>query len=350
MSRIQKVQEKIEELGLDAFLVLTKINRQYLCGFTGSAGILLVTIKSATLFVDPRYFLRAKKETNIRVKPQEQYSHILKNVRISKVGIEDRILLQEFIKLKSQRVKWKVTHEVIEDLRAQKNSAELTAIKKGSKIIDQVFERVKKVIKGKRSISEAEIAFFIEKEGKQLGAEGLAFEPIVAFGPNASSPHHATSTRKIGKNNFLLLDYGFKVNGYHSDFTRTLFIGRPNKIQEKIYNLVLNAQAKGIKTVKIGLRAEEVHTTVYNSLKAAGFSRYFTHNTGHGVGLEIHESPSLAYGVKNRLIKNSVVTVEPGVYLPGKFGVRIEDMVWVRKKPEVLSKIPKDLASMTINF
>ena len=131
MSRIQKVQEKIEELGLDAFLVLTKINRQYLCGFTGSAGILLVTIKSATLFVDPRYFLRAKKETNIRVKPQEQYSHILKNVRISKVGIEDRILLQEFIKLKSQRVKWKVTHEVIEDLRAQKNSAELIKSSKG---------------------------------------------------------------------------------------------------------------------------------------------------------------------------------------------------------------------------
>lgn len=352
---LEAIQQYLKDERLDAFLVLTKINRQYLSGFTGSAGYLLVGRKNAALFVDGRYFLRAKKETKLPVKNVESLSRYLAHAKYKKIAIEDRISLREFAHLKKLKrgIAWKPTPNLIESLRMQKTKAELAAIEKGSRIIDRVFEKVVRGItprlrSGQRGLTEAEVAYRIEKFGKSLGADGLAFDPIVAYGPNAAIPHHFSSNTKIGKNNFLLLDFGFKVNGYHSDFTRTLFIGRPNKLQIKVYETVLKAQLKALEAVELGQKAANVDAAARKLISKAGFGKYFTHNTGHGVGLEIHELPNFSPSSEDILENNSVVTVEPGIYLPHKFGVRIEDMVILAKKPRVLSQIPKDLKSMII--
>lgn len=356
MDRTREIQNYLSEAKFDAFLVMTRINRQYLSGFTGSAGVLAVTKRSAALFADSRYLLRAEKETKLQVRNLEKLSKYLTHAKHKNVGIEDRITLREFKYLK-KLVKdrtWKITSNLVESLRAQKSAAELRAIEKGSKIIDKVFKRVKGMlrggmgVKGGRGLTEAEIAYQIEKLGKNLGADGLAFDPIVAFGPNAASPHHFSSNTKIGNNNFLLLDFGFKIADYHSDFTRTLFVGRPNSFQAKVYNTVLQAQLKAIEKVQVGNKASLVDQIARKFIARQGFGKYFTHNTGHGVGLEIHELPNFYSKSDDILLKDMVVTVEPGVYLPKKFGVRIEDMVIVSERPRALSRIPKDLKCMII--
>lgn len=357
---IKIIQDNLVNLKLEAFLVTTKYNRFYLSGFTGSKGSLLITRTDVTLFVDPRYFLRAKKETRIPIKSDELLKIHLR--KFKKVVVEDQITLREYDDLNRMfGRKLLVLGRIVEELRSGKTKQEIMLIQKGSRIIDKTFERVKGMIKGKKGIAEIEIVHQIEKLGKSLGAEAVAFDPIVAFGPNAAAPHHSSSTQKIGKNNFLLLDFGFKVNGYHSDFTRTLFVGKPNNYQERIYNAVLNAQLKALNSVKIGVQASDVHKTAVEEFAKQKLDKYFTHNTGHGVGLEIHELPSLAstsnasrggpnFSAKSEdvLDKNMVVTVEPGLYFPGKFGVRIEDMVLVADKPKVFSKVPKDFKSMII--
>jgi Xaa-Pro aminopeptidase len=346
---IKLIGNFLSENGLDAFLVLTKINRQYLSGFTGSFGALLISRKQSVLFTDDRYLIRAKRETTVHVKDFELIGSFVKKAKLKKIAVEDRITIKEFNFLKKRiKANWKITSALIESLRAVKAREEITAIEKGSRIIDKVFEKIKQTIKGKRSITEAEIAYKIAEWGKDMGADGLAFDPIVAFGPNAASPHHFSSNARIGRNNFLLLDYGFKVNGYHSDFTRTLFLGTPNKEQAKVYETVLQAQLKAISKIKMGVRAALVDEEARKHISKAGFGKYFTHNTGHGVGLEIHELPNFSSKSEDVLKQNMVVTVEPGIYLPGKFGVRIEDMAVVGLKPRIMSKIPKDLNKMII--
>ena len=348
--RVKSLQGFLTDQKLDAFLVLTKINRQYLSGFTGSAGVLLVTKRNVKLFVDSRYFLRAKRETKFKV---FALNKILKSLgTLNKIGIEDRISLHEFqsIKKHGSRTKWVVTENVIENIRARKTKEEIKLIACGSKIIDGAFDAIKKLViqKSKKGLTEIEIAQLIEKYGKSHGAESLAFDSIVAWGANAASPHHFSSNQKIGKNNFLLLDFGMKVDGIHSDFTRTLFVGKPSKEQAKIYEIVLEAQLRAIDKIAVGEKAAIVDQTARNYIQRKKYGRYFTHNTGHGVGLELHESPNFSEKSEEVLVENMVVTVEPGIYLPNKGGVRIEDMVLVGKKPKIFSRIPKDFNSMLI--
>ena len=348
-----QIHDYLVEKKLDAFLVLTKINRQYLSGFTGSAGYLVISKREAVLYVDGRYFLRAKKESGMPVRKLERLSKDLVLAKYKKIAIEDRISLREFASLKKigKGVSWKSTANVIENVRAVKTKAQLKAIERGSAIIDKTFEQIKKYIRAyinKYELTEAKIAGLILKYGTELDAEGLAFDPIVAFGSNAASPHHFPSKTRVGRNNFLLLDFGFKVGNYHSDFTRTLFLGRPTGFQAKVYETVLHSQLKAIAKVQIGNKASLFDQTARKVITQAGFGKYFTHNTGHGVGLEIHEQPNFSPASEDVLKVNSVVTVEPGIYLPGKFGVRIEDMITVAKQPKIHSKIPKDLKSMII--
>ncbi|HEV8601304.1 MAG TPA: aminopeptidase P family protein [Patescibacteria group bacterium] len=351
MSRaaINRIQNFLTAKKLDAFLVLTKTNRQYLSGFSGSSGSLLITRNEILLFVDGRYTLRAKKESSVAVKELSALASWVNKNRIKKIGIEDRITLAQFKFIKSQHVarQWTVTHDLIENLRAQKQTFERNAIAKGSRIIDQTFWFVKKLVSQKPGLTEADLAFQIEKFGKDKGADEVAFDSIVAFGPNAAAPHHLASKQKIGRNNFLLLDFGMKVTGYHSDFTRTLFIGIPNSAQAKIYETVLQAQKLALAKVKIGQRASAVDKAARDHITKAGFGKLFTHNTGHGVGLEIHELPNFSPNSDAVLKKDMVVTVEPGIYVAGKGGVRIEDMIQVGKN-SVLSEIPTDFKSMLI--
>jgi len=306
-------------------------------------GAVLITKKSAELYVDDRYTIRAKCESNLKVYSLSSLS--LKG----KVAVEDHISVREFASLKKnhKRAKWKITSNVVENLRAVKSAGEIREIRKASRIVDLCFSRIHKFVKV--GITEMQIAQELERTAIKNGADGMAFESIVAWGANAAAPHHLSGKQKIGRDNFLLLDFGVLVNGYHSDFTRTFFIGRPNKKQEKIYNTVLEAQVRGIEKVQPENPAALVDTAARRHIERAGFGKYFTHNTGHGVGLEIHELPNFSAKSGDVLRAGMVVTVEPGIYIEGWGGVRIEDMVLVSDGgPIILSKSPKDLESMIV--
>lgn len=224
----------------------------------------------------------------------------------------------------------------------------LQAITRGSQIIDQIFRELLKMLKTEKKLTELTVSYKIRKLASSMGATGMAFPAIVAYGKNSSEIHHFATNKKIGKNNFLMLDYGVKVKGYCSDFTRTVFLGTPNKFHENIYNIVLKSQLAAIRKVSIGTNSDEIDFAARHIINQAGFGKYFTHGTGHGVGRKIHESPSLKINTNDKVTKNSVVTVEPGIYLPNKFGIRIEDMILVTNKPKVFSKIPKDFQSIII--
>lgn len=342
---MRPIREKMQELGLEAFFVLTKINRQYLSGFTGSSGILAVTRKGAELYVDGRYLLRARRESDLRVRDVSDLQ-----IR-GRIGVENRITLRELASLKKKlpRRTWKITHNLVEDLRAVKTPQEIAAIKKGARIIDQIFAEIVKGLKRRSTRTEEQIVVEIGRLAKKFGADGLAFDPIVAWGGSAAAPHHNPGKTKIGRNNFLLMDFGVVASGMHSDFTRTLFLGKPQKRQEAIYNAVLAAQEKGIRAIKVGRQGGEIDKIVRTSIADAGYGEYFTHSSGHGVGLEIHELPNLSPGSDDELRPGMVVTIEPGIYIEKKGGVRIEDMVLLGETPQVMSKIPKNLKSMIVH-
>lgn len=181
----------------------------------------------------------------------------------------------------------------------------------------------------------------------------MAFPPIVSFGKNAAEIHHVPNKTRIGKNNFLMLDYGVKVRGYCSDFTRTLFLGAPTKYHEKVYNIVLKAQLAAIQQIKPGVDCYKIDLASRNIIIKARFGKFYNHFAGHGVGRKIHELPSFSPTSPSILAPYPsplIMTIEPGIYLPGKFGVRIEDMILVGNKPRVFSQIPKDLKSMIIKI
>jgi Xaa-Pro aminopeptidase len=224
----------------------------------------------------------------------------------------------------------------------------LKSITKGSQIIDKIFWELLNMLRASHGLTELKLAYRIRKLAKDFGGNGMAFPPIVSFGKNSSEIHHSPTSQKIGKNNFLMLDYGVKVSGYCSDFTRTLFLGRPNKFHEKIYNIVLSSQKTTIKKVAPGAVSDEIDFTARHIINQTGYGKNFTHGTGHGVGKKIHEWPSFKTNTNDIVARNTVVTVEPGIYLPGKFGVRIEDMILVSASPKILSEIPKDFRSMII--
>lgn len=226
-------------------------------------------------------------------------------------------------------------------------SPKVKAIHKGSQIIDQIFWELLKLLKTGQ-FTERQLATHIRRLAKNLGASGMAFPPIVSYGPSSAEIHHKPGDKKIDRNNFLMLDYGVKVSGYCSDFTRTLFIGSPSKYQEKTYNLVLKAELASLKKVKIGAACAEIDLVGRNIIAAAGLARHYNHLAGHGVGRLIHELPSFSPTSPALLEAGTVMTVEPGIYLPGKFGIRIEDMILVAATPKVFSKVPKDFRHMIV--
>ena len=224
----------------------------------------------------------------------------------------------------------------------------LQAITQGSQIIDQIFWELFDILKQERNLTEVQLARFIRGRAKELGAQGMAFPPIVSFGKNSAEIHHKPNQTRIEQNNFLMLDYGVKVAGFCSDFTRTLFLGRPNKLQAKVYNVVLTAQKAALKRVHLNVDCVDVDLTARNIIARAGFAKNYNHSTGHGVGKKIHEPPSFSPASPSELTNGLIMTVEPGIYLPKQFGVRIEDMILVSKKPKIFSKVPKDFANMIV--
>jgi len=349
--RLRRIQHKLQERGIDGFLVTHLPNVRYLTGFSGTNGLCLVGRDTSYFLTDFRYKKQSHEEVKgLRIaiakdslfKELEQRK-LLRGMR--RVGIEGNYLpYAEYRKLKKTfpRLRFVALADVVEEFSAVKDEEEVRLIKKAARISDKVFNEVLKSIKpGVRELDvSAEISFL----HKSYGAERDAFEAIVASGPRGALPHGIASAKKIRKGEFVTLDFGCVYRGYCCDITRTVAVGEPAKKLREIYRIVSEAQMEAIEAVKSGMLAKELDAVARRYIAKNGFGRFFVHSLGHGIGLQIHESPRISSQSSYRLIDGNVITIEPGIYLPGIGGVRIEDDVWVMNgKSVVLNKAPKEL-------
>jgi len=350
-SRQARLRSILGAKKLDYLLVTHLPNLSYLTGFRGSAGAGLFGRNTTVLFVDPRYTLQAKNQAQ-GVEVCEAKKRLLTVVAewlrknsAREVGCEDGNLtysawgaLQEAL---GRHCRLRPASGHVEGLRMAKDAYELNLIRQAGKITSEVFEEVRKLaIPG---ACEADLAAEIEYRLKRKGAEGVAFESIVASGPKSALPHARPSSKLLKKNEFVIFDLGAIISGYAADMTRTVFLGKPDARARRIYQAVLFAQEAAIEAATVKTRAGTVDAAARRVLARKGLAGYFTHSTGHGVGLEIHERPRLGRGEAQRLEAGFVVTVEPGVYLEGFGGVRIEDTLAIGKAgPEILTPSRKD--------
>jgi len=357
--RIASLRRRFRSLGVANFLVKRLSNIRWLCGYTGSNGILLVTGRDAHFITDGRYTNQAREQ--IRGAQVHIYSGganvadaFIKELKTNRtikfrgrIGIEAPFMTVDFYQLLKRTFPncgLMETENIIEDLMMRKDESEIKSIRKAVKITDEVFKAILPQIKPgaiERDLA-AEIIYLSMKSGAQN-----AFDPIIASGPRSALPHGIASDRKIGKNEFVTVDMGCFLDGYPSDMTRTVVVGRANPKQREIYQLVHEAQARAIAAVKSGARCSDVDAVARDYITGAGYGDNFTHGLGHGLSLEVHGRPTVSKISKTVLKPGMVVTIEPGIYIDGFGGVRIEDDVLVTENGcEVLNRTPKDLIEL----
>ena len=352
-NRINKLLQKLPE-DVDAVLIHSGVNRQYFTSFPSSAGTLLV-IKNAEAYfiIDFRYYEKAQKEVNgctvlLQEKLFEQINTLLKKHNVKKIAIESEYMTVSEFSHHQERlpnvslVMNKQVDEMIRNMRMIKSAKDLEYIQTAQKITDDAFHHICSYIQP--GMTEKDIAGELMDYTYRNGSERPSFDFIVVSGANSSLPHGVPTNKKVELGDFITMDFGCVVNGYCSDMTRTIAVGRVNEKQTLIYNTVLKAQLAAIKTVKAGALCKDVDYSARNVIKEAGYGKCFGHSTGHSVGLEIHERPAFSPLDQTVCQPGMVITVEPGIYLAGQFGVRIEDMVVVTKNGcEILTKSTKDL-------
>lgn len=333
-----------------ASLITNKSNILYLSGFSGSHGFMLITKNKKILFTDSRYIEEARNKisksievrnvTKLWKNPKElkrEWLATLKKLRIKTLGFEGGSLtVNQFKKYKkmSPKIKFKDITGEIERLREKKTKNEISLIKKSQKITEKTFTLIKKIIQKNKSkkLREIDVVWEIKRLGFTLGAEDVSFEPIVAFGENSSVPHHKSDNTILKKDDLVLIDMGMKYKNYCSDMTRVIFLAKPTPLQKKVFSIVLAAQKNAINKVRIGMLEQKIDSLSRKTIESHGYGENFGHGTGHGVGLDIHESPNLSPLGKQKIKKGMVMTIEPGIYLPGKFGIRLENMILVTEK------------------
>jgi Xaa-Pro aminopeptidase len=350
-ARTQAAREKLAKLNIDYFLVSSRENIQYLSGFSGSAGFLLVAPSESALFVDFRYFEQARKEApasrivECEKKLLEEIAKELTRLEVKALAFEEEhttVKRHGELRTKFEGVKLIGVCDIVERLRLVKDTSEIDAIREAVRLADRVFEKIKGEIK--IGMTEIEIAALLEYFMKREGATRPSFDSIVASGPNSSLPHAKPTARKIGPGDFLKMDFGAHFHGYCSDLTRTVVIGEPGEKNRKIYEIVLEAQKAALEMIKPGIEASKIDKAARSRIESEGYGKQFGHGLGHGVGLMVHEGPVVNSESKDVLETGMVFTVEPGIYIPGFGGVRIEDMVVVtRKGVEILTTSPKEL-------
>lgn len=269
--------------------------------------------------------------------------NLTKRLKIKIVHFEEKNLTYlEYRTLKKHvpSINFKPSQNLVEELRIVKDPKEIRWIAQGQRIAEKVFLEVRSHLKvGK---TELEVAREIEALAQKYEAEGSSFASIIGFGPNSANPHHQNTNRKLKKGEVVLIDMGMKYQGYCSDMTRMIFTGKPTSKQKEIYNMVLEAQEKAIQKLHSGIQGAKMDKIARDMITKAGYGHTFGHSLGHGIGLEVHENPTLSSASRNTLPENTIVTVEPGIYLPNLFGVRIEDMLLVKQNRAInLTKIPK---------
>jgi len=359
---LKKIQKILEKKNLNAFLISNFENIVYLSGLQilsprEREAWLIISQKKGFLITDGRYIEPARKlktgfktiELGIKQSVNKDiFPKILKQLKAKNLGFEQNDLkFSEYNDLKKVlKIKLIPTENFIEDLRIIKQEQEIKNIQKACQIADSAFKQLLKEIK--IGNTEKEIALRLEVLMRKKGADGIAFESIIASGKGSAVPHYHTSDKKIKKGEILLCDFGAKYKNYLSDMTRIVFLGKASQNQKKIYNAVLKAQEKALKQIRPGITGEQADKIARDEIKNSGFPEY-SHSLGHGVGLEIHESPRLGPKRENILKKNMIFSVEPGIYIPGFGGIRIEDLVVLLDSgPKRLTRFPKSLLEVDL--
>jgi Xaa-Pro aminopeptidase len=349
--RLKKLQSALAAERVDSFLVLAPANLRYLTGFTGSNGLLLVEERGAVFFTDGRYTTQAGEEVrNARVvTPKKAVLDAAIKLAAKggrRVGFETSVSYPAYARLAKQfKRRLRPLNGVVEKLRLVKEDGEVAAIRASVELNSRVFDEMLPLVK--EGVSEQDLAAEVEYRMRRHGAGKASFDTIVASGPRSALPHAPPSARRLRAGEFVLFDQGAILNGYASDMTRTVFLGRAGREARRLYATVLEAQQQARQAVRAGVRGAAVDRAARRVIRQRGWGRYFSHSTGHGVGLEIHEMPRLAAGDRSPLPAGAVVTIEPGVYLPGFAGVRIEDMLVVREGgSDLLTPTPHDLIEL----
>jgi Xaa-Pro aminopeptidase len=352
-NRLQKLRQKLAEKEIDAIFISQPENRYYLSGFDGSAGFLLITAKDTVLATDFRYIEQVKRQSpeykifEIKNDMVSWFPELLAGQSLKKLGFEGRHIsfatyrqLSDILKKMASSPRLVPLDGLVESLRAIKEPGEMELITRAAEISDKAFQHIEEVIR--TGMSEKEIAWEIEKFMRESGSQPLPFEVIVASGPNAALPHAKPSSRTIQSGEPVLFDIGARIDGYSSDLSRTICLGTPDDNFKKVYDIVLGAQLTAIAIIKEGMTGEQSDNLARTVIKEASYGEAFGHALGHGVGLVAHEAPRLGPGSTEMLTSDMVFTVEPGIYLPGWGGIRIEDLVVMENgRIKVISKARK---------
>lgn len=350
------LHERLPRLGMDAILFSTSeafisLNVRYLSGFTGSDATLVITESERHLFTDGRYKTQASNEApsfqvHVVRSKLDAVARLLKSDGIQRLGIEADRLSYQFVQGLAKRVKGlqpiALKRSFVDNLRIRKTPEEKALIQQAAKIASTACRQV--LEEGLVGRSESQVAAALEARCKGAGAQKLAFDTIVAAGPRSALPHGKPSGRLIGEGELVILDYGCCLDGYHSDETVTCVTGKPTPEQAKMHQAVHTALERALDVIHPGISCREVDAVARRALDDSGFGAFFLHGLGHGVGLEIHEPPTLSRRGHGVLEEGMVFTIEPGIYIEGLGGVRLENLVYLGADgPEILSEMPKTL-------
>jgi Xaa-Pro aminopeptidase len=350
MQKKARLRREISRLKIDGLLVTDIVNVRYLTGFTGSSGYVVINGKYAVFVTDFRYEEQARDEVrgfHIEIEHSERTEEIrdiAHELRIRRLGFEaGNVSYALFRKLQKRKIRLKPLTDTVEYLRIVKSAYEVECIRAAVRRAERAFRRLLPLIKP--GVTELKLAVKLESLLKDEGCKSLPFEVIVASGSRSALPHAQPTNKTVKKGDLIVIDWGGEYEGYFSDMTRTVLVrGRDMAKQKEIYAIVSEAQLRAIAAVKSGVRASTVDSAARDLIKHKGYGDNFGHGTGHGVGLQVHEQPSVSWRSRDVLTRNMVLTIEPGIYVPGFGGVRIEDMVTVSgSKARVFNKLSKKI-------
>ncbi len=350
MQKKSILRKKLSELKIDGIVISDPVNVKYMTGFQGSLGYIILTGKHSLFITDFRYQEQAAHEVKgykiviERSERSEEIKDLCNAYKIRNLGFEENnITYGAYRKLLKRKIKLSPLNNIVESLRVVKTEEEIAYIKTAVKRAESAFRKLQPYMK--TGVTELKLARRLEDLLRKEGCKTLPFEVIVASGPMSALPHAQPTNRKIKKGDLLVIDWGGECKGYYSDMTRTMiFKDRDVSKQKELYYNVLAAQEKAIRTVRSGIKSSKIDDAARGYIKQKGYDEFFGHGTGHGVGLLVHEKPVISWRNKEIIKENMIFTVEPGIYLPGFGGVRIEDMVVAGKmKAEVLTSLPKKL-------
>ncbi|HLR22649.1 MAG TPA: Xaa-Pro peptidase family protein [Pseudogracilibacillus sp.] len=349
MQKLTKLRNKLADQDLDGILVTNPYNRRYITGFTGSAGVVLITQNEAIFITDFRYVTQAKEQADGYTIIQheksivEEIANQIERLGIGRLGFEENDITYADYSIYQSAFQTELipTSQIIETIRLIKNEEELTVLREAATIADEAFNHIVNFIQP--GMTEIEVANELEFYMRKLGATSSSFDIIVASGFRSALPHGVASEKKIQTGELITMDYGAWYKGYCSDITRTIAVGDVSDELKTIYDTVLNAQIKGVEGTKAGLTGKAADQLTREYITDKGYGQYFGHSTGHGLGLEVHELPRLAPRAEQVLEPGMVVTIEPGIYVPEVGGCRIEDDIVIKEDGnELLTHAPKD--------